>query len=91
MADPEIKEQIEAINLKIYAKYSEEEFKEAAENVYKDDGDILKHRQAFREEYKKSLLGVKPDQQMVASRKLSKAKVLITIKAILESTNLAMI
>jgi hypothetical protein len=50
--------------------------REATDNIYKEDGDIIKQKHSFREEYKKSLMGIRPEQQMTASRKINKAKVL---------------
>lgn len=57
--------------------------REATEKLYQDDADILRQKHEFREEYKKALLGIKPEPQMIASRKLTKSKMLETIRAIL--------
>lgn len=65
-------------------KYSEEDVKEATDKLYKEDGDILKQKHEFREEYKKALMGVRPEQQMIASRKISKSKLLEAIKELLD-------
>ncbi len=62
--------------MKVYAQIREEDIREAVETLYKDDGDIMRQKHEFREEYKKALLGIKPEPQMIASRKLSKSKVL---------------
>jgi hypothetical protein len=76
--------EIEALNKKIYVKYSEDDVREATDRLFKEDGDILKQKHEFREEYKKALLGIRPEQLMTASRKISKAKVLEVIKELLE-------
>lgn len=44
----------------------------------------MRQKHEFREEYKKALLGIKPESQMTASRKLNKARVLETVREILE-------
>ena len=85
LENPPFKQQIETINKKIYAQYSEDDVKEAIETLFKEDGDILKQRHEFREEYKKSLLGIRPEEQMVVSRKLNKAKVLDVVAFLLNS------
>lgn len=86
MLDPEIKKAIEKLNEKIYHKYSESEVKEATERLYKEDGDIIHQKIEFREEYKKSLLGVRPEREMTISRKIKKEKVLEAVKAILQGS-----
>lgn len=80
----DFKAEIERVNQKIYRKYSEEDVREATDKLFKEDGDILKQKHEFREEYKKALMGVRPEQQMIASRKISKSKLLEVIKELLD-------
>lgn len=86
MANASIKAQIESVNQRVYAELKEEDVREATEKLYQDDADILRQKHEFREEYKKALLGIKPEPQMIASRRLTKPKVLETIRAILNGT-----
>ena len=59
--------------------------KEAIETFFKEDADIIKQRHELREEYKKSLLGIRPQEEMVISRKLRKSKVLEVAAFLLNS------
>ncbi len=64
--------------------------REATEKLYQEDADILRQKHEFREEYKKALLGIKPEPQMVASRRLTKSKVLEAVNAILNGNHCPM-
>jgi ribosomal protein S20 len=86
MQNPEIKSEIEAANKKVYVSFSEEDIKEAMDELYREDGDIAKQKSEFREEYKRSLLGVRPEHKMIASRKVSKKLVLEVAREILEGS-----
>lgn len=48
----------------------------------------MKQKHEFQEEYKKALMGVRPEQQMIASRKISKSKLLEVIKELLDGKHL---
>ena len=61
--------------------------KEAMETRWKEDVDIMKQRHELREEYKRSLLGIRPEEEMVISRKLTKSKVLEVANFLLNSKN----
>lgn len=44
----------------------------------------MHQKNEFKEEYKKSLMGVRPEREMTISRKIRKEKVLEVVEAILQ-------
>lgn len=48
MANASIKNEIEAVNLRVYAQFREEDIREATEKLYKEDADILRQKHEFR-------------------------------------------